>query len=79
MSIEILFNILSSIIFGVAPGRSYRRGLRLLFFAFDLYDTSKSASLTTSSTSLLISSLIAIVAVVNIAIGVRLLLFGYRR
>ena len=78
MSIEIICNILSSITFGVAAGSSYRRGLRLLFFALDLYDISKSASLTTSS-SLLISSLIVIFAVVNIAIGVRLLLFGYRR
>jgi len=78
MSAQILFDIVVSIIYGIAAGNSFRRGLRLILFGVELYDSLNSASLTTPL-SLLIPSLIVIVAFVDIALGVILLHFFYRR
>ena len=80
MSTPFLIDIAISIIIGVAVGKSFHRGLRLLFFTFELYKDLWRSLMSRSAFSLYISlSLIIIAAVVNIANGVRLFFFFYRR
>jgi hypothetical protein len=74
MSAKILFDIVVLIIYGIADGNSFRRGLRLILFVVELYDILKLASSTTSFI-LFIPSLVVIVAFVDIALGFILLHF----